>query len=171
MKNYALSPSAKQIFDKDLLPAEWQAQSDYMYLASCCLSEGYSKAAKYFFDKAMEEHGHFKRLVEYMQSRGVEAEVPKTTEPEVDFTDLKSAIAYRMNMESDLAMLYDRKAREMFAIDLSAYSLLMEFLKIQTEDVGNCMEQWKIIERAKEDEDQQEFEALLFSDEPKVTAG
>lgn len=162
MKNYNLPKAAIAIFEDYLLPAEWQAQSDYMYLASCCLSDGYTDASKYFFEKALEEHGHFKKLLDYVIGRGVEIDVPKTSQPEVEFTDLKSAILYRKNLETGLTIVYDKQARLMFEIDMSAWDLLMEFLRMQVCDVKECNEQWAKAEKYEDAEDQLELEQLLF---------
>ncbi len=160
--SYPLPAKAEKIFD-GLLKSEWQQQANYTYLASCCMNEGYPNAARFFFEEAMEENGHFKMLANYLVGRGVEADVPATTEPDAEFTDLKSGIEYAFDMEISTTKIYEEAIRELFDIDLLSYNYLMQnFLAIQLSAISKYQDLFKRMDKMKEDE-QKEADNWLFS--------
>jgi len=163
--NYPIPAKSEKIFE-GLLKTEIQQRSEYIYLGSCSMNEGYPNAAKFFFDEAIEENGHFMMILKYLLGRGIEADVPGTTEPDSGFTDLKSGIEYAFNMESNTTKLYEQAANELHDIgDIISYSYILNtFIPIQQSALAKYQDLWKRIGDMKEDE-QKEADNYLFISE------
>lgn len=158
---YPLPDKAIQIL-KDLIETELQQESDYAYLANCCASMGFRLAKHKFQEKSNMEEGHFDRLTQLMINRGYEPDVPATREPKIPFTDLRSAIKYALELTIETMEIYEKKTREMFAVDLCTYQELLCYLSGIQYEITEWSNLWKVFEGIEDIKQQREFEAMYF---------
>lgn len=160
--SYPLPAKAIEIFKK-LLEVEKQQESDYAYLANCCAAKGFRLAKRKFQEKSNSEEGHFDMLTEEMIYRGYEPDVPGTSEPEIEFTDLKSGIKYALELCVETAQLYEKSIREMWEVDLISYNMLLNFLSALSYEIKEWARLYKIFSEITEGQDEREFEMMCFS--------
>lgn len=157
-----INQKAKTIFDA-LIKAEFGQRDSYQYLAMCMTQYGYENAAKYFFDQSIEEWGHGKQLISYLQGRGYEPEMPELSRPDSDVKDLMKALDFALEMEVETTDLYDTCARQMFDIDMLSFDELMKKIRTQSEGIAKLTGLIKRLEGAKDIEDQKEFDNFIFT--------
>ena len=159
--SYPLPPKAIEIL-KELAEIELQQESDYTYLSSCCAAMGFRHAKRRFQEKSNMEESHFDRLTQLMLGRGYEPDVPATREPEIEFTDLRSAIKYALELCVETMEIYEKKTREMFSIDLCTYQELLCYLSGIQCEIKEWADLWKIFENVEDIKEQRAFEAMYF---------
>lgn len=164
---YKLSDEAVEIIE-ELMEDEFYAISFYTYLSFCCTNKGYFRAADYFMRESQSERSHFLRLSDFLQTRGIEPDVPEVKSPEIEFTDLRSGIAAAYKLEIALTEKYDKKIRAMHKIDMMAYLKLCEFMHVQESALGEMNNLWSMFETASTEQAQREIEESYW--EPKGDA-
>src|SRR2546425_591958 len=98
---YPLNKVLLQILN-DRLKDEMTAFYNYWYISMCCVNLGYFKASDWFEKESHGEKSHAKMIIDYMLGRSNEADLPDMEQPEIEFTDLKSAINIALDMEISL---------------------------------------------------------------------
>lgn len=148
-----------------LLELEFDQSYTWTYIAMCMQNNGYFRAANYFSDEAKEERGHANMHIEYLLGRGYEAKLPKITPPELELEDLKGAIKYGFELESEVTDKYAKIIRQMLDIDMLTYNFLLQFLTIQQDALAKYSDLYSQIDSCKEVEDQKEMEKWIFGHE------
>lgn len=148
-----------------LLELEFDQSYTWTYIAMCVQNNGYFRAANYFSDEAKEERKHANMHIEYLLGRGYEAKLPKITPPELELEDLKGAIKYGFELESEVTDKYVKIIRQMLDIDMLTYNFLLQFLTIQQDALAKYSDLYSQIDSCKEVEDQKEIEKWIFGHE------
>lgn len=159
---FKLPEKAKEIIES-LAKNELNQQNFLSYLASCCTFAGYIDAANYFHNESRHERDHFQRLCEFLQGRGIEAEMPSVEKPKIEFSDLKSGIKAAFLMEIEATKLYDQAYKDMRDIDSLAYIELQGMLGSQQYALKKYGEMWTIFKQLEGFEDQREAEVSYFA--------
>jgi ferritin len=161
---YPLKEEALSLLE-ELLELEFDQSYTWTYIAMCMQNNGYFRAADYFSDEAKEERGHAGKHIEYLLGRGYEAKLPKIVAPELDLEDLKGAIKYGFELESEVTDKYVKITRKIFDIDLITYNFLLQFLTIQMDAVAKYSDLYSQIDSCKDAEAQKEMEKWIFGHE------
>lgn len=163
---YPLKEEAIKLLEQ-ALELEFDQSYTWTYIGMCMQNNGYFRAANYFSDEAKEERGHANMVIEYLLGRGYEAKLPKIELPEIEIEDLKSAIKFGFELESDVTDKYMAFTRKMMDLDLPTYLFLQGFINIQLEAIKKYSDLYAQIESCKEVEDQKEAEKWMFGHEAK----
>lgn len=161
---YPLKEEALSLLQQ-LLELEFDQSYTWTYIAMCMQNNGYFRAANYFSDEATEERKHASTIIEYLLGRGYEAKLPKITPPELELEDLKGAIKYGFELESEVTDKYVKIIRQMHDIDMLTYNFLLQFLTIQQDALAKYSDLYSQIDSCKEVEDQKEMEKWIFGHE------
>jgi ferritin len=133
-------------------------------------NNGYFRAANYFSDEAKEERSHASMHIEYLLGRGYEAKLPKIVAPDLELEDLKGAIKYGFELESEVTDKYVKITRKMLDIDLITYNFLLQFLTIQMDAIAKYSDLYSKIAYCEEIKDQKEMEKWIFGHEASEEA-
>jgi len=163
---YPLKEEAISLLNQ-LLELEFDQSYTWTYIAMCMQNNGYFRAANYFSDEAKEERGHASKHIEYLLGRGYEAKLPKIAAPDLELEDLKEAIKYGFELESEVTDKYVKITRRMLDIDLLTYNFLLQFITIQQEAVAKYSDLYSQIDSAKNANDQKGMEKWIFGHEAK----
>lgn len=107
-----------------------QKSSDIYYLCSCLYAEGYKGGSEeYFMEQRKSCDRTFDSTMEFLADRGQYPDVPATKQPDIDFTDLKSAVDYLIVEENSERKELNDQTREMFDIDQEGYNFLSSQLQ------------------------------------------
>lgn len=117
---FKLPKAAVSIFKQRLAYLK-QKGSDIQYLQSCLYAEAYIDALKFFQEQLICVCYEFKNTMEFMADRGEYPDVPKTDQPEIDFTDLKSGVEYLLKEEISEREILQTQARDLFDMDQESY--------------------------------------------------
>jgi len=166
---FALPDKAKE-FIEELMKEEFDAISFYTYLSFCCTSKGYFMAAKWAMEESDSERRHFLRLSEFLQTRGIEPDVPEAKKPEITFTDLRSGIKSALELEISLTEKYNEIIPLMFKVDIMAYLKLCEFMQIQEHALKQMGELWSMFENAESDQYQRQLEQQRWGEQNEAIA-
>lgn len=167
---YALPDKAKGII-MELMAAEFDAVSFYTYLSFCCTNKGYFKAADYFMGESQSERGHFLRLSDFLQTRGIEPDVPAVKSPTIEFTDLRSGVEAAYKKEIELTEMYNEVIPIMFKVDTMAYLKLLEFMQIQEHAIKQMNDLWSMFENATTEIAQREIEEARWGHQLEPVMG
>ena len=167
--NYSLPDKAKKIIE-ELASAEMYQISFYLYLGLCLSNLGYESAHRHFLSESESERGQLKRLLEFLQSRGITPDVPKVKQPDVEIEDLTGAIKAGYELEIATTEKYDESVRMMMEIDMMAYLKLCGFLEDQQWRLESYAKKWAVFADLKEEE-QKEQDALYFGLKPEQPIG
>lgn len=158
---YTLPKRAQQIHE-EAMKQELQASSDYTYLSMCFGNIGAFHSAKWAMSQAEEERCHFKKHVEYLQSRGIESDVPATKQPEIKFTDCASGIAYAYEMEIALTKKYGEWYRECIDVDELSMLKIMDFLQTQQYSLARMNDIYAVVKAISDPNEQREALEMYF---------
>lgn len=167
---FALPDRAKEII-MELMAEEFDAVSFYTYLSFCCTNKGYFKAADYFMGESQSERGHFLRLSDFLQTRGIEPDVPAVKQPEIEFTDLRSGVKAAYEKEIALTEMYNEVIPLMFKIDTMAYLKLLEFMQVQEYAIKQMNDLWAMFENATTEIAQREIEEAKWGHQAEPLMG
>lgn len=167
---FNLPKSAVSIFKKRLADLK-QKGSDIQYLESCLYAEAYIDALQFFQQQLLCVCYEFRSTMEFMADRGQYPDVPKTDQPEIDFTDLKSGIEYLLKKENTERADLQTQARELLDIDAESYQFFMNSLsslKYNGDKLRKIYEQLKDLDEKGE----RAAEKNIFNSSPsEVSAG
>lgn len=142
-----------------------QKAANIYYLCSCVYAEGYiGGSEKYFMQQRDDADRVFGDTMKFLADRGQYPKVPKTEQPEIDFTDLKSGIDWLLTEENNERKELNDQAREMFDLDQEAYSFLsgqLASLKYNGSDLRKKSETFEDMD----EEEQRENEKNIFNPE------
>lgn len=124
---YKLPNAAISIFNERLAYLK-QKGSDIQYLESCLYAEVYVDALKYFQQQLLCVCYEFMDTMKFMADRGQYPDVPKTDQPDIDFTDLKSGVEYLLRKEIFEREMLQIQARDLLSIDLESYQFFISQL-------------------------------------------
>lgn len=159
---YELPKKAIEILN-ELAEAELQTVSFYIYLGFCCANDGYLHAADHFNGKSKNERYHFERITQFLQSRGIEPEVPKIEAYKGNFEDLRSMIAAAYKKEIEITEKYDECIKMMRSIDTMAHIKLVGFMEGQQWNLDEFQKMWSVFGDLDEVEAQKEQDVLYFA--------
>lgn len=154
---YELPKKAQDIIE-ELAEAELNQVSFYLYLSYCCSNAGFYKAADHFMQQSKEERYHFLRLSDYLQSRGIEPEVPKVDAPKIDFTDLRSGVKAAYELEIEITEKYDECIKMLRDIDTMTYLKLCTYMEGQEYALSALEKMWTTFGAIEGIEEQREAE-------------
>lgn len=170
---HPLPPKAIEILN-NLVELRRDRENDMSYIANCCAVESYRKAKRFFQAKSNCEESYIDSLIDFMISRGYKPPFPKEkgdkdedNAPEYDFTDLRSYIKYGLELCVETTEVYEKATRDMFSVDLLAYNMLMNSLGSFPYEIKEWTDLYKMFENLKEEDDQREFESILFPAQPE----
>lgn len=163
--NYGLPDKAKKIIE-ELASGEMYQISFYLYLGLCLSNHGYEDASRYFIKESESERGQLKRLLEFLQMRGVEAEVPKVKQPDIEIEDLTGAIKAAYELEIATTEKYEESIKMIRDIDTMAYLKLCSFLESQQWSLEGYAKMWAVFGDLEENKAQKEQDVLYFGIKP-----
>ena len=166
---FTLPEKAKE-FIEELMNEEFFAISFYTYLSFCCTNKGYFMASKWAMKESESERNHFTRLSEFLQTRGVEPDVPEAESPKIEFTDLRSGIKAAYELEISLTQKYNEIIPLMFKVDIMAYLKLCEFMQVQEYALKEMGELWSMFENAESDQYQRQLEQQRWGEQNETIA-
>lgn len=166
---YPLKEEALALLEQ-LLELEFDQSYTWTYIAMCMQNYGYFRAANYFSDEAKEERSHASKIIEYLLGRGYEAKLPNIAPPELELEDLKGAIKYSFELESEVTDRYAKITRKMLDIDLLTYNFLLQFLTFQQDALAKYSDLYSQIDSCKDAEGQKEMEKWIFGHEASEEA-
>lgn len=166
---FALPEKAKE-FIEELMAEEFYAINFYTYLSFCCTSKGYFMAAQWAEGESKSERSHFMKLSDFLQTRGIEPDVPAAKSPEIDFTDLRSGIKAAYELEISLTQKYNEIIPMMFKVDIMAYLKLCEFMQIQESALKDMNDLWSMFMNAESDQYQRQLEQQRWGEQNEKIA-
>ena len=113
---------------------ELTARYFYEAAANWCREKGFAGGEKYFSSEAMAENEHYTKLIEYLSDWNVTPTYP-TIKPVESFSDYVSLFTRAYDMEFALYESYESDARKAFQNDISAFTFLQGYVKIQQDSV------------------------------------
>lgn len=165
--DYPLPEKAIEILN-GLLDLRRDREDDMMYLAKCCSYAAYRKAKRFFQDKSNSEENYEDSLVEYMIGRGYKPVFPKENDvdkdTDIEFTGLKSAIKYGLELCIETTEEYEKAIKKMFDIDMMSYNYLLGCFGAFSYDIKEWTNKYKVFEDLKDITDEREFESILFAE-------
>lgn len=112
---------------------ELEASQAYLHLSIMMKNIGFFGAEKFFMEESNSERAHFNILNDFMNDMGEAISVMALAPQTSDMDSLMDALEFAYEMEADLLEKYE-EAYEAVTPKLKA--LIYDFLKIQTESVG-----------------------------------
>jgi len=162
-KLYPLTEKELEIIN-EARQEEINASSWWLYLCFCLGNAGFINASEWAYQQSKEERYHFKKLSDYLLTRGVEPEMPEIAMPNIEFTDLKSGILAASNRESILTEMYDEWIDDLNAAPKvnMTIQVFREMLDIQKYSIQSMRDLLSQIEGRESREDQLEFDLQYF---------
>lgn len=87
---------------------EGYASSYYLSMACWCDVAGYAGAASFFYAQSDEERQHMLKIVRYMNSIGVSAEIARIDQPPADFESLEGICKTALGNEQAVTVAIDK---------------------------------------------------------------
>ena len=137
-----ISPKLKKLLNNQIA-LESNASNYYMSMASWCEFTGYEGAATYFFNQSDEERQHMLKIVHFLNSRGVPAEIPQVKKTSDAFKSLEGLIKTALKNEQAVT---------------AAITKMVELASKEKDHATFTFLQWFVNEQMHEEE---KFETIL----------
>lgn len=120
----------------DAIHSELFASNLYKHVANQLQRLGYFGAQKFFLSESSDELGHYQKIVDYINDRGLVATVPQIEMQEEKVTSLRDALAIGFETEKTLSEDYSEWFKQAFAEDVVTAQFFLQFIEHQRKSVG-----------------------------------
>jgi len=120
----------------DAIHSELFASNLYKHVANQLQRLGYFGAQKFFLSESSDELGHYQKIVDYINDRGLVATVPQIEMQEEKVTSLRDALAIGFDTENTLSEDYSEWFKQAFAEDVVTAQFFLQFIEHQRKSVG-----------------------------------
>ena len=120
----------------DAIHSELYASNLYKHIANQLQRLGYFGAQKFFLSESSDELGHYQKIVDYINDRGLVATVPQIEMQEEKVTSLRDALAIGFDTEKTLSEDYSEWFKQAFAEDVVTAQFFLQFIEHQRKSVG-----------------------------------
>jgi len=120
----------------DAIHSELFASNLYKHVANQLQRLGYFGAQKFFLSESSDELGHYQKIVDYINDRGLVATVPQIEMQEEKVTSLRDALAIGFDTEKTLSEDYSEWFKQAFAEDVVTAQFFLQFIEHQRKSVG-----------------------------------
>lgn len=120
----------------DAIHSELFASHLYKHVANQLQRLGYFGAQKFFLSESSDELGHYQKIVDYINDRGLVATVPQIEMQEEKVTSLRDALAIGFDTEKTLSEDYSEWFKQAFAEDVVTAQFFLQFIEHQRKSVG-----------------------------------
>jgi len=120
----------------DAIHSELFASNLYKHVANQLQRLGYFGAQKFFLSESSNELGHYQKIVDYINDRGLVATVPQIEMQEEKVTSLRDALAIGFDTENTLSEDYSEWFKQAFAEDVVTAQFFLQFIEHQRKSVG-----------------------------------
>lgn len=120
----------------DAIHSELFASNLYKHVANQLQRLGYFGAQKFFLSESSDELGHYQKIVDYINDRGLVATVPQIEMQEEKVTSLRDALAIGFDTEKTLSEDYSEWFKQAFAEDIVTAQFFLQFIEHQRKSVG-----------------------------------
>lgn len=130
-----ISPAMKKQLD-DQVALEAAASHSYLAMASWAELAGYPGTASYFYAQSAEERGHMLRIVNYMNTIGAGAVIPKIDKPSVaSFKSVEDLVKAALKNEQAVTKAIHKMAQAaQKGGDYATFDFLSWFVKEQVHE-------------------------------------
>lgn len=120
----------------DAIHSELFASNLYKHVANQLQRLGYFGAQKFFLSESSDELGHYQKIVDYINDRGLVATVPQIEMQDEKVTSLRDALAIGFETEKTLSEDYSEWFKQAFAEDVVTAQFFLQFIEHQRKSVG-----------------------------------
>ena len=120
----------------DAIHSELFASNLFKHVANQLQRLGYFGAQKFFLSESSDELGHYQKIVDYINDRGLVATVPQIEMQEEKVTSLRDALAIGFETEKTLSEDYSEWFKQAFAEDVVTAQFFLQFIEHQRKSVG-----------------------------------
>lgn len=132
----------------DAIHSELFASHLYKHVANQLQRLGYFGAQKHFLSESSDELGHYQKIVDYINDRGLVATVPQIEMQDEKVTSLRDALTIGFETEKALGADYSEWYKAAFAEDVVTAQFLLQFIKHQRKSVGEYGDLLSRLDRA-----------------------
>jgi len=136
------TPKMKRLLNNQI-ELEAGASNYYLAMASWCEATGYEGAATFFFNQSDEERQHMLKIVHFLNSRGISAEIPSVKKPSGAFKSLEGIVKTSLKNEQAVT---------------AAIAKMVEMASAERDQATFTCLQWFVDGQVREEE---KFEAIL----------
>lgn len=120
----------------DAIHSELFASNLYKHVANQLQRLGYFGAQKFFLSESSDELGHYQKIVDYINDRGLVATVPQIEMQDEKVTSLRDALTIGFETEKTLSEDYSEWFKQAFAEDVVTAQFFLQFIEHQRKSVG-----------------------------------
>lgn len=120
----------------DAIHSELFASNLYKHVANQLQRLGYFGAQKFFLSESSDELGHYQKIVDYINDRGLVASVPQIEAMDEKITSLRDALTVGFETEKALGEDYAEWYKAAFAEDVVTAQFLLQFIEHQRKSIG-----------------------------------
>lgn len=120
----------------DAIHSELFASNLYKHIANQLQRLGYFGAQKFFASESSDELGHYQKIVDYINDRGLVATVPQIEMQDEKVTSLRDALTIGFETEKALSEDYSEWFKQAFAEDVVTAQFFLQFIEHQRKSVG-----------------------------------
>ena len=120
----------------DAIHSELYASNLYKHVANQLQRLGYFGAQKFFLSESSDELGHYQKIVDYINDRGLVASVPQIEAMDESVTSLRDALTVGFETEKALGADYAEWYKDAFAEDVVTAQFLLQFIEHQRKSIG-----------------------------------
>lgn len=120
----------------DAIHSELFASNLFKHVANQLQRLGYFGAQKFFLSESSDELGHYQKIVDYINDRGLVATVPQIEMQDEKVTSLRDALTIGFETEKALSEDYSEWFKQAFAEDVVTAQFFLQFIEHQRKSLG-----------------------------------
>lgn len=120
----------------DAIHSELYASNLYKHVANQLQRLGYFGAQKFFLSESSDELGHYQKIVDYINDRGLVATVPQIEMQDEKVTSLRDALTIGFETEKALSEDYSEWFKQAMAEDVVTAQFLLQYIEHQRKSIG-----------------------------------
>lgn len=120
----------------DAIHSELFASHLYKHVANQLQRLGYFGAQKFFLSESSDELGHYQKIVDYINDRGLVATVPQIEMQDEKVTSLRDALTIGFETEKTLSEDYAEWFKQAMAEDVVTAQFLLQYIEHQRKSIG-----------------------------------
>lgn len=132
----------------DAIHSELFASNLYKHVANQLQRLGYFGAQKFFLGESSDELGHYQKIVDYINDRGLVASVPQIEMQDEKVTSLRDALTIGFETEKALGDDYNEWYKQAFAEDVVTAQFLLQYIEHQRKSIGEFSDLLARLDRA-----------------------
>ena len=121
---------------QDAIHSELFASHLYRHVANQLQRLGYFGAQKFFLSESSDELGHYQKIVDYINDRGLVATVPQIEAQDEKVTSLRDALTIGFETEKTMSEAYSGWFKQAFADDVVTAQFFLQFIEHQRKSLG-----------------------------------